>query len=353
MKRFTLLFLGVFALLLLFALPGFAFNDHDVSGNDMTIMTSNELAGVDLNSGAAALSPLNSKGDEDDDDKSGDHDDDRDDDKDDDKDDDRDDDRHDDKDDDRDDDKDHRTPEPTKTPDHDDDDDDHRTPEPTKTPDHDDDDDDHRTPEPTKTPDHDDDDDDHRTPEPTKTPDHDDDDDDHRTPEPTHTPGHDDDDDDRTPEPTHTPGYDDGTPDPTHTPQVGRPFEFRGRIEAMNGNVWTIDGRTVMVTSRTRLEAEYGPLTVGAWVEVKAVPLGNGTMVAQEVERKPDNDASRSTNDNSSSNTDDNSAAMAQAPVAPDQEVQQIFVAIIQWLMETFQIDFSQLLQLFAQADSQ
>jgi len=195
-------------------------------------------------------------------------------------------------------------------------------------------------------------DDDWKTPQPTKMPDHNDDDDHGKTPEPTKTPDH----DDMKPEPTHTPGHDDDmSPDPTHTPGAGKYHEFRGRIEAMNGNVWIIDGRTVMVTDRTRFEAEHGPLAVGSMVEVKAMPQPDGTYIANKIEAR-DQDRSKST-----SGSDDAMGSQAQvqtqvqSQVMTQQQVQltpeqqqamQAINAILQWLMQTFNLDLSQVMSM-------
>ncbi len=61
---------------------------------------------------------------------------------------------------------------------------------------------------------------------------------------------------------------------------------WEGALEAMNGNVWTVAGRTVMVDARTRLITEYGPMEVGAYVEVKARQQADGTLWAERIETK-------------------------------------------------------------------
>jgi hypothetical protein len=143
-----------------------------------------------------------------------------------------------------------RTPEPTR---------DH-TPEPTHTrePEH--------TPEPTHTHEPED------TPEPTHThePDH--------TPEPTHT--HE---PDRTPEPTHTAEPTttrEPTHEPTHTPVPE--IEFTGLFTAINGDVWTVGGHSVIVTGETEIQ---GDPHVGDTVKVHGWPQPDGSVLAREIRK--------------------------------------------------------------------
>jgi len=207
--------------------------------------------------------------------------------------------------------------------------------------------------------------DDHdKTPEPTKTPEHNNDDDHDKTPEPTHTPDPGKDDEHRNPpDPTHPPGNDEMTPDPTHTPGPGAYQEFRGRIEAMNGNVWVIDGRTVMVTDRTRLEAKYGPLAVGSLVEVKAALRSDGVYVAAKIEAK--RQSAMSGSDSSDDGMSNQAQAQTQAQMqtqsqsqtqtqtqaqtqltAQQRQALQAVSALVEWLMKTFQLDLSQVMTL-------
>ena len=60
--------------------------------------------------------------------------------------------------------------------------------------------------------------------------------------------------------------------------------EWKGDIEAMNGNTWTIAGRQVMVDARTRLITDHGPMEVGAYVKVKARQQNDGSLWAERIE---------------------------------------------------------------------
>ena len=259
MKKFSLIFLGAFVLLMALVLPGYVYvgqADAAQGPADLSVNAApDQAASIQaVQADYDGQTVIASKGDDDDD-------------------------EHDDKNDDRDDDE---------NDDHD------------------------KTPEPT------------HTPEATETPEHHDDD--HDTPEPTHTPGHDD---------------DHGTPEPTHTPGPGRYQEFRGRIEAMNGNVWIIAGRTVMVTSRTRLEAERAPMAVGAWVEVKASPQTDGSYLAAKIETKHQAQSS-----SSAVNGDQSEMSNPSQPDTQQRQALQAVSSLLQWLMETFNLDFSQMMSL-------
>ena len=197
---------------------------------------------------------------------------------------------------------------------------------------------------------HDDKNDDHSGPfDPTKMLEHGNDDAHHGTPEPFKTPGHDD--------------NDHMMPDPTHTPGSDKASEFRGRIEAMNGNAWIIDGQTVMVTDRTRMEAKYGPLAVGTMVEVKAMPQADGTWAATRIEASRQDAASMSdtlpVDDATSLQTHvqqmqtqaQNQVQTSVQLTARQQQALDAINTFIQWLMETFNLDFSQATTLLSPQD--
>jgi hypothetical protein len=61
-------------------------------------------------------------------------------------------------------------------------------------------------------------------------------------------------------------------------------IEFTGRITSIDGSRWVIGGRIVVVTPDTELEAENGPLVVGACVEVEGDLLPDGRIEAEEIE---------------------------------------------------------------------
>ncbi len=67
-------------------------------------------------------------------------------------------------------------------------------------------------------------------------------------------------------------------------------LHFKGTIESLpsSGLVgdWRVGGRTVRVTATTRIEAEIGPVVVGAFVEVEGVMQSDGAFLAKEVEVK-------------------------------------------------------------------
>jgi hypothetical protein len=70
------------------------------------------------------------------------------------------------------------------------------------------------------------------------------------------------------------------TSEATATPE-GQETEFSGVVEAINGSVWTIDGRTVMVDSDTRYEGDPG---LGDDVRVRAIEYSDGTLLAEKIE---------------------------------------------------------------------
>ena len=67
--------------------------------------------------------------------------------------------------------------------------------------------------------------------------------------------------------------------------------QFKGTIQSLPGTVgfvgdWRVGGRTVHVFSSTRIEAQFGPVAVGAFVEVKGVIHPDGSMDAAKIEVK-------------------------------------------------------------------
>jgi hypothetical protein len=70
----------------------------------------------------------------------------------------------------------------------------------------------------------------------------------------------------------------------------GQP-QFKGTIQSLPGTAgfvgeWRVGGRTVRVTASTRIEAEYGPVAVGAFVEIKGLFRTDGSMDATKIEVK-------------------------------------------------------------------
>jgi len=95
------------------------------------------------------------------------------------------------------------------------------------------------------------------------------------------------------PSPTHRAT---ATPSPTATaiPATAIParevkVRFRGRIEAMTENAWTIDGRVVQIRPDTRIRDREQTAAVGVMVTVLAIHKEDDTLVAIEIstERAP------------------------------------------------------------------
>lgn len=94
----------------------------------------------------------------------------------------------------------------------------------------------------------------------------------------------------RLPAPTVTPA-----PPPTARPVE---IEFTGVIDAMGDPQWSIDGTAVTVNAQTELRGNLG---VGRRVNVKALRMGNGQLVALSIEVIDDNPGGN-TNDNQNGN---------------------------------------------------
>jgi type VI secretion system secreted protein VgrG len=71
------------------------------------------------------------------------------------------------------------------------------------------------------------------------------------------------------------------TPEPTAAQAVE--IEFFGMVESIAGSVWRIGGQTVMVNTSTELR---GNPQVGQTVEVRAIRLANGSLIARRIEVK-------------------------------------------------------------------
>lgn len=70
----------------------------------------------------------------------------------------------------------------------------------------------------------------------------------------------------------------------------GQP-QFKGTIQSLpatGGFIgdWRVGGRTIHVSPATRIEAEYGPVAVGAFVEIKGAVQSDGSMDATKIEVK-------------------------------------------------------------------
>lgn len=68
-------------------------------------------------------------------------------------------------------------------------------------------------------------------------------------------------------------------------------YKFYGTIESLPNTPgwigdWVVSGRTVHVTSATRIEQKKGPVAVGAYVEVKGTQQADGSVNATKIEVK-------------------------------------------------------------------
>ncbi len=66
----------------------------------------------------------------------------------------------------------------------------------------------------------------------------------------------------------------------------GAEVEFKGTVEAIDGDAYTIAGQVVMVSADTIFDPNRESITVGAWVEVKALTLTDGSLLAKKIELK-------------------------------------------------------------------
>jgi len=62
-------------------------------------------------------------------------------------------------------------------------------------------------------------------------------------------------------------------------------FQFSGWVESINGDTWTVDGRTFKVTGDTEVSGDPG---VGDYVDVEVVELPNGALEATLIYHAPD-----------------------------------------------------------------
>ncbi|MBI5878655.1 MAG: hypothetical protein HZB53_13480 [Chloroflexi bacterium] len=60
--------------------------------------------------------------------------------------------------------------------------------------------------------------------------------------------------------------------------------EFKGTITAINGNTWTIGGKTVTVDAQTMIDESHGAAKVGATVEVLGSMMGDGSVRAIRIQ---------------------------------------------------------------------
>jgi hypothetical protein len=87
-------------------------------------------------------------------------------------------------------------------------------------------------------------------------------------------------------------GDDDGDRDDSDLPQ------FKGTIQSLPGTPgqigdWRVGGRVIHVFASTRIETEFGPVAVGAFVEIRGVLRADGSMDAVKIEVESGDDDGR------------------------------------------------------------
>jgi hypothetical protein len=87
-------------------------------------------------------------------------------------------------------------------------------------------------------------------------------------------------------------GDDDGDRDDSDLPQ------FKGTIQSLPGTPgqigdWRVGGRTIHVFASTKIETEFGPVAVGAFVEIRGVLRADGSMDAVKIEVESGDDDGR------------------------------------------------------------
>ncbi len=70
------------------------------------------------------------------------------------------------------------------------------------------------------------------------------------------------------------------TPQPTATPQPTE-VEFEGTVNTIAANAWNIEGATILINTSTQIT---GSIDVGQRVKVKALRLGDGRLIAVQIE---------------------------------------------------------------------
>jgi len=73
--------------------------------------------------------------------------------------------------------------------------------------------------------------------------------------------------------------------------EVENEVKFVGTIESLPGTVgftgdWRVGGRTIHVSSSSRIQTEDGPVAIGAFVEIEGMPRADGSMDASKIEVK-------------------------------------------------------------------
>lgn len=68
-------------------------------------------------------------------------------------------------------------------------------------------------------------------------------------------------------------------------------LKFKGTIESLPGTQgftgdWRVGGRTIHVSSSSRIQTEDGPVAIGAFVEIEGTPRADGSMDASKIEVK-------------------------------------------------------------------
>jgi len=69
----------------------------------------------------------------------------------------------------------------------------------------------------------------------------------------------------------------------TSTPPREVKVRFKGRIEAITANAWTIGGQVVIIDANTRIDEQEEKAVVGTMARVLAIRQGNGALLAIEI----------------------------------------------------------------------
>jgi hypothetical protein len=74
---------------------------------------------------------------------------------------------------------------------------------------------------------------------------------------------------------------------PTPVPPRDVKVRFRGRIEALAANSWTVDGQVIRIDANTRVDEQDGQAVIGAMALVVAIRLDDGALLAVEIKIEP------------------------------------------------------------------
>ncbi len=101
------------------------------------------------------------------------------------------------------------------------------------------------------------------------------------------------------------PGFDDGSSSSNNPAVNASESEFYGTVEAIDGNLYTIDGQQVIINENTEVK---NSIQVGDVVKVHAWTAADGSLTAREIELASADDASGDDNSTDNSGFDDSSS---------------------------------------------